>query len=427
MKDKKFFQGPSPRQPPSISEKSLNQENSFMRAIRDLLQYKDCPSEVPYFLAEKPIKLIDPSYSLIGLTDIGGEGFVFKCADETGELRCIKIATPHSQAIGHRNMPIWERIKFRQKTEDSNTYRDRFVGGTKVQRSVYKQLQEDNIRFFSVPAVWKVSLHPGLYLEMEWIDSVHILRYLKERKSKKYAFEMFGVLLDAVEYLHQFGVIHRDLKSQNIYIGPNNSLVLLDWTLSKEVGNRGLTIEGTAFGTHMSPKIAHGEAASATYVDDICSLATVLFEFATIQDAPKFLTRQDIREGRVDIIDQKYIEHRKKLANHLMKHIQSVYLIASDPDEKKRFQTIADFRIALNKAIAQIKFKDANIIEVSRNEAKIETESSVNASFENIPQKKDTALFLKNYLNSKASDSNHQARISAIFELVLEMKKHKII
>jgi serine/threonine protein kinase len=80
---------------------------------------------------------------------------------------------------------------------------------------------------------------------------------------------------------HAVGVIHRDLKPQNIMIDRNGNVKIMDFGIARFVRTKGITTTGTVIGTpeYMSPEQAEGKGVDQR--SDIYSLGVVLFEAAT--------------------------------------------------------------------------------------------------------------------------------------------------
>ena len=110
----------------------------------------------------------------------------------------------------------------------------------------------------------------------------------------------FADVCGAVAFAHSRGVIHRDLKPQNVMIGEFTETVLIDWGLAKvatEKENRtfekkmqtlrgvglGASIEGGALGTpeYMPPEQAFGDIANIDETSDVYSLGAVLYQLLT--------------------------------------------------------------------------------------------------------------------------------------------------
>jgi PAS domain S-box-containing protein len=116
----------------------------------------------------------------------------------------------------------------------------------------------------------------------------------------------FVTVCNTVAYAHSRGVIHRDLKGQNVILGDFGEVVVLDWGLAKLVGrpegepqarsvvlddagaDSGYTLQGQALGTpaYMSPEQAAGRPDLMDRSTDVYGLGAILYEILT--GAPPF-------------------------------------------------------------------------------------------------------------------------------------------
>jgi PAS domain S-box-containing protein len=108
--------------------------------------------------------------------------------------------------------------------------------------------------------------------------------------------EQFLTVCDTIAYAHSKGIIHRDLKGENVVLGEFGEVTVIDWGLAKSIGEKEgsvtlhresdephKTIEGERLGTpgFMSPEQARGEQSLIDERTDVYGLAAVLYEVLT--------------------------------------------------------------------------------------------------------------------------------------------------
>jgi serine/threonine-protein kinase len=95
------------------------------------------------------------------------------------------------------------------------------------------------------------------------------------------ALRIFSSLADAIAYVHSHGVIHRDIKSNNVKIGTQGQVKLLDFGIAKGGASPALTQTGNVIGTieYLSPEqLSTGHADERS---DIWALGVLLYEMLT--------------------------------------------------------------------------------------------------------------------------------------------------
>ena len=95
------------------------------------------------------------------------------------------------------------------------------------------------------------------------------------------ALQIFAAVVDAVAYVHRHGIIHRDIKSNNIKISSGGQVKLLDFGIAKGSTSPGLTATGSVVGTleYISPEqLTTGTADPRS---DIWALGVLLYEMVT--------------------------------------------------------------------------------------------------------------------------------------------------
>ena len=95
------------------------------------------------------------------------------------------------------------------------------------------------------------------------------------------ALRFFQSIVDAVDYVHSRGIVHRDIKSNNVKITPSGQVKLLDFGIAKSGASPALTVTGAFVGTlqYLSPEQLVGGIADVR--SDIWSLGVLLYEMTT--------------------------------------------------------------------------------------------------------------------------------------------------
>jgi PAS domain S-box-containing protein len=127
----------------------------------------------------------------------------------------------------------------------------------------------------------------------------------------------FAAVCNAVAYAHSRGVVHRDLKGDNVILGDFGEVIVLDWGLAKRLGqpdesetesvqgipdggrDAGLTLQGEVMGTpaYMAPEQAQGRLNEIDQRTDIFGLGAIFYEILT--GRPPFVGRDTL-----DVLNQ---------------------------------------------------------------------------------------------------------------------------
>ena len=195
-------------------------------------------------------------YEILQLLGEGGMGAVYKASDrELDRFVALKVIRPE---LGS-NPAILARFKQELLLAHQVTHRN-------VIR-IYDLGEADGLRFIT----------------MEYIEGQDLRSIIREKKkfAPEEAVDVIQQVCQALDAAHSVGVIHRDLKPQNIMQDGSGRILVMDFGLARTVQGDGMTQTGAIVGTmeYMSP-----EQALAKDLDqrsDIFALGLILYEMLT--------------------------------------------------------------------------------------------------------------------------------------------------
>lgn len=150
-------------------------------------------------------------------------------------------------------------------------------------------------RFFNEARVQSSIQHPNiaalydfqeiggrLFIFMEFVDGESLEDLIKRRAfTVEDALKTFQSICEAVAFIHERGIIHRDIKSPNIKLTSGGTVKLLDFGIAKDAASENLTKVGGIIGTprYLAPEQLLGEPANCQ--TDIWALGILLYEMLT--------------------------------------------------------------------------------------------------------------------------------------------------
>lgn len=196
-------------------------------------------------------------YKLLQLLGQGGMGKVFKAQDtRNGEMVALKILTQYSS--------------------DDEEMKKRF------QREAAAGLKLQHPNIVKIREVGEAGAE--MFICMELVQGKTLRQILKDGPLSPARVVEIGIgVCQGLAAAHQLGIIHRDIKSENIMITDGGQVKIMDFGLAKMQNATMLTKEGDLLGTvaYMSPQQAIGEKLDAR--TDIFSLGVLLYELLTDQ------------------------------------------------------------------------------------------------------------------------------------------------
>ncbi|MCH8271114.1 MAG: serine/threonine protein kinase, partial [Planctomycetes bacterium] len=202
---------------------------------------------------------------------------------DPGPLHCIKgyeIHEPLGQGASGRVYLAVRRGSDRPVA--IKLYSCRFDAGPHAQRATRELDLLSDIRHPNIVRLLDYGVHESsLWIATEFINAAPLDEYCNQHAlSTRQRVELLAKVCDAVQGLHEFGVIHRDLKPSNILIDENGQPTIIDLGIASLMGGDAtttLTQEGTPIGTpaFMAPEQARGERALISTRSDVYSLGAI--------------------------------------------------------------------------------------------------------------------------------------------------------
>jgi eukaryotic-like serine/threonine-protein kinase len=186
-----------------------------------------------------------------------------------------------------------------------------------------------------------------LFLAMEYIPSGSLSKILEAEGALPWprAVSLLSSALDGIEAAHRAGVVHRDLKPDNLLLTEAGTLKVTDFGLARMVGSSRLTRTGISLGTlrYMAPEqIQGGEVDART---DVYALGTVLYQMLTGCVPFEGESDYSILKAQVEDTPVPPSEHVPNLPGWL----DRIVLKALEKDPARRFQSVGELQAALTR------------------------------------------------------------------------------
>lgn len=204
------------------------------------------------------------------------------------------------------------------------------------------------------------------YLVIELVSGCTLRDYIKKHGalSPHIAAKITCSVLDGLSHAHEKGLVHRDVKPQNVMISADKTIKLMDFGIAKFADSSTRTFDrAEALGSvyYLSPEQAKGEDVDAQ--TDIYSTGIMLYEMLTGQTP--FNGETPVQIALKHINDE--IIPPNELNYHIPIAISDVVMKATAKDKELRYKSADDMKKDLMRALRQPKSRFAAISRVSKN------------------------------------------------------------
>ena len=203
-------------------------------------------------------KRLDGRYEIKEIIGVGGMAVVYKAYDNQ-ENRTVAVKILKEEFISN----------------------EEFVRRFKNESKAIAMLSHPNI-----VKVYDVSFGDLIqYIVMEYIDGITLKEYIEHEGSLRWkdAVHFTIQILKGLHHAHDKGIVHRDVKPQNIMVLPDGTIKVTDFGIARFARSEQRTITDKAIGSvhYISPEQARGERTDEK--TDIYSVGVILYEMLTGQ------------------------------------------------------------------------------------------------------------------------------------------------
>ena len=136
----------------------------------------------------------------------------------------------------------------------------------------------------NIVKIFDVSLGDGIqYIVMEYVDGLTLKEYIEQQHVLRWkeAVHFTVQILRALQHAHDKGIVHRDIKPQNIMLLQDGTIKVMDFGIARFARDDGRTVTDKAIGSvhYISPEQARGDVTDEK--SDIYSVGVMLFEMLT--------------------------------------------------------------------------------------------------------------------------------------------------
>ncbi|TDW18224.1 Stk1 family PASTA domain-containing Ser/Thr kinase [Kribbella kalugense] len=190
------------------------------------------------------------------------------------------------------------------------------------------------------------------YIVMELVTGKTLRDLIREGRKimPERALEITSGVLEALDYSHRAGIVHRDIKPGNVMLTPQGQVKVMDFGIARAVADTSSTMTQTAavIGTaqYLSPEQARGETVDAR--SDLYSTGCLLYELLTgrppfVGESPVSVAYQHVREQPLP---------PSSFDPDIPPEVDAVVLKALAKNREERYQSASEMRADIHRVLA---------------------------------------------------------------------------
>lgn len=210
-----------------------------------------------------------------------------------------------------------------------------------IRRFQREAMSASQLLHHNIVEVYDVDEEDGQqYIVMEYVDGQDLKTFIRNNApiSLELAVQIMSQILSAIDVAHKNGIIHRDIKPQNILITEDNEVKITDFGIAIALTDTSITQTNTLLGSvhYLSPEQARGS--NATPKSDIYALGVVLYELITGSvpfdgESAVSIALKHFQETFPRIRDQ---------IDYVPQSLENVVLKATSKDPDDRYDSVQD-------------------------------------------------------------------------------------